>query len=119
MAQIGSVRAAEINSVVTWLADLTRDRKLPQKLLMLHQFRLSMIGGRARIDTGRDELAVLIHADGFGTPGEKFNTWRNLRTDPPRRVFWGWKNFYDEDRPTFTPRRTMAVTPCPVFVSYQ
>jgi len=119
MVQIGSVRAAEINSVARWLADLTRDRKLPQKLLMLHQFRLSMIGERARIDTGRDELAVLIHADGFGTPGEKFNTWRNLRTDPPRRVFWGWKNFYDEDRPTFTPRRTMAVTPCPVFVSYQ
>jgi hypothetical protein len=119
MVQIGSVRAAEINSVVRWLADLTRDRKLPQKLLMLHQFQRSMIGGRARIDTGRDELAVLIHADGFGTPGEKFNTWRNLRTDPPRRVFWGWKNFYDEDRPTFTPRRTMAVAPCPVFVSYQ
>ncbi len=119
MVQIGSVRAAEVNSVATWLANLTRDRKLPQKLLMLHQFRLSMIGGRSRIDTGRDELAVLIHADGFGTPGEKFNTWRNLRTDPPRRVFWGWKNFYDEDRPTFTPRRTMALKPCPVFVSYQ
>ncbi|HEX6075132.1 MAG TPA: hypothetical protein VFZ32_07705 [Micromonosporaceae bacterium] len=119
MVQIGSVSAAEVNSVVVWLAEFTRTRKLPQKLLMVHQFRLSMIGDRRRIDTGRDELAVLIHADGFGTPGQKFDTWRNLRADPPRRVWWGWKNFYDEDRPTFTPRRTMAVTPCPVFVSYQ
>jgi phosphohistidine swiveling domain-containing protein len=119
MVQIGSVRAAEVNSVVDWLADFTRERKLPQKLLMVHQFRRSMIGDRGRIDTGRDEVAVLIHADGFGTPGQKFDTWRSLRTDPPRRVWWGWKNFYDEDRPTFTPRRTMSITPRPVFVSYQ
>lgn len=119
MVQIGSVRAAEVNSVVNWLADLTRKRKLPQKLLLLHQFQLSMIANRHQVITSRDELAVMIHADGFGTPGQKLNTWRNLRADPPRQVWWGWKNFYDEDRPTFTPRRTMAITPCPVFVSYQ
>ena len=119
LGQIGSVSAAEVNSVVAWLAKLSGDRKLPQKLLMLHQFRLSMIGDRKRIDTGRDELAVLIHADGFGGAGEKFNTWRNLRADPPQHVWWGWKNFYDEDRPMFTPARTVAIKPSPVFVSYQ
>mgnify|MGYP006981339232 FL=1 len=30
-----------------------------------------------------------------------------------------WKNFYDEDTPTFTPEETMAVDPKPWFVSYQ
>jgi hypothetical protein len=65
--QIGSVPVEEINSVITWFADLTRDRGLPQKLLMIHQFRTSMIVGRDRLDTSRDELCVLIHADGFGT----------------------------------------------------
>jgi hypothetical protein len=34
-------------------------------------------------------------------------------------VFWGWKNFYDEDKPTFSPQQTVAVSPSPVFVSYQ
>ncbi|WP_214365661.1 hypothetical protein [Pseudonocardia sp. H11422] len=118
--QIGSVTAAEVNTVIGWLADLTRDRRLPQKLLMLHQFRLTMISDRKLVDTSRDELAVLVHADGFGTPDRKFETWNSLRAEPPPGVWWGWKNFYDEDEPTFTPAQTVAITPAPpVFVSYQ
>jgi len=119
LAQIGSVSAAEINKTAAWLADLTRQHKLPQKVLMLHQFRLDMITNRASVDTSYDELRVVIHADGFGTRGEKFNTWRNMHVKPPPNVWWGWKNFYDEDRPTFTPRQTVAVAPSPVFISYQ
>jgi hypothetical protein len=118
--QIGSVSVEELNAVLGWLADLTRDEVLPQKLLMVHQFRTSMIVGRERLNTSRDELSVLIHADGFGSPGEKFATWNALHVNEPAGVRWGWKNFYDEDRPLFTPAETMAVGPAPpVFVSYQ
>jgi len=119
LVQIGSVTAAEVNSVVTWLADLTRAHKLPQKLLLLHQFQLQMISDRAQVDTSRDELAVLIHADGFGSPGAKFDTWNAMHVGPPPNVWWGWKNFIDEDSPTFTPAETMAIEPRPLFVSYQ
>jgi hypothetical protein len=119
MVQIGSVRAGEVNDVASWLAELTRRHRLPQKLLVLHQFRLDMITDRASVETGHDELAVLIHADGFGSAGQKFNTWNALHAGAPDRVWWGWKNFYDEDQPTFTPRQTVAVDPSPVFVSYQ
>jgi hypothetical protein len=119
LVQIGSVTAGEINTVVTWLADLTRVHKLPQKLLMLHQFQLQMIQDRPSLDTSRDELAVLIHADGFGSPGAKFETWNLMHDSPPPNVWWGWKNFIDEDSPTFTPAETMAVEPRPLFVSYQ
>jgi hypothetical protein len=119
MVQIGSVDAAEVNRVVAWLADLTARHRLPQKLLVLHQFTLQMITNRGEVDTGRDELAVLIHADGFGTPGQKLQTWDALHANAPEGVWWGWKNFYDEDRPTFTPGETVAVEPSPRFVSYQ
>jgi hypothetical protein len=119
MVQIGSVDAAEVNQVVEWLADLTAEHQLPQKLLVLHQFTLRMITDRADVHTGRDELAVLIHADGFGTPTQKYNTWDALHVNPPPDVWWGWKNFYDEDQPTFTPEKTVAVSPSPVFISYQ
>ena len=40
LEQIGTVDAAEINQVVDWLADLVRDHALPQKLLIVHQFRI-------------------------------------------------------------------------------
>jgi hypothetical protein len=119
MQQIGSVTAAEVNATAAWLAQLTAERRLPQKLLMLHQFRLDMISNRSALDTTHDELQVVIHADGFGTRGQKLDTWRFLRVSPPPNVKWGWKNFYDEDQPTFTPAQTVELNPSPVFISYQ
>jgi hypothetical protein len=112
MVQIGSVDAAEINEVGQWLAQLTREHNLPQKVL-------DMISNRAALVTDYDELRVVIHADGFGSPGAKHGTWNTLRGDAPGNIAWGWKNFYDEDKPTFTPQQTLAVSPDIVFVSYQ
>ncbi|MBO1751300.1 hypothetical protein J4G33_05735 [Actinotalea sp. BY-33] len=120
LRQIGSVEIDEVNQVVDYLADLTREEALPQKLLVLHQFRLSMIRDRERLDTSRDEVAVLIHADGQGSQPAKQDTWRALRAGAPEGVTWGWKNFIDEDTPTLTPTETFRdVQPTPRFVSYQ
>ena len=118
-AQIGSVDAEEVNRVIDWLADLTRDSGGPQKLLILHQFSTAMITNRDQIDTSRPELAVSLHADGHGTPDLKMGTWDALRAGLSPDIWMAWKNFYDEDTPTFTPAQTMAVEPRPWFVSYQ
>lgn len=119
MAQIGSVDAAEINRTNDWLAKLTRDRRLPQKVVILHQFQRRMISDRADLDSSHPELALVLHADGNGTPGQKLATWNNLRRDLPKGIRMAWKNFIDEDSPTFTPQQTFALTPKPWFVSYQ
>ncbi|WP_250448226.1 hypothetical protein, partial [Actinotalea sp. C106] len=120
LRQIGSVEIDEVNQVVDYLADLTREEALPQKLLILHQFRLSMIRDRERLDTSREEVSVLIHADGQGSQPAKQDTWRALRAGAPEDVTWGWKNFIDEDTPTLTPTETFRdVRPTPRFVSYQ
>jgi hypothetical protein len=120
LTQIGSVDVQEVNRVVTWLADLTQENRLPQKLLVLHQFRLDMLPGRDRVDLGRDELAVMVHADGQGPQGSKQATWRNLRAGAQDDLWWGWKNFYDEDSPMLTPEQTVAqVDPLPQLISYQ
>jgi hypothetical protein len=116
--QIGSVNIDEINEVGEWLAGLVREHNLPQKLLMLHQFRTTMIVDRQLLNTGHDELATLVHADGFGTQPMKMNTWNVLRQNAPN-VFWGWKNFIDEDRPMLDPAQTMHVSSDILFVSYQ
>jgi hypothetical protein len=78
-----------------------------------------MISDRAQVDTGHDELAALIHADGFGTVGQKFATWDTLRQNPLPSVWWDWKNFHDEDQPMFTPAETVAIEPSPVYLSYR
>jgi hypothetical protein len=117
--QIGSVTIAEVNSVVNWLAELTARYHLPQKLLVLHQFRLSMLLGEQDLDTHHDDLAIVIHMDGQGTPAEKWQTWRSVLGAAPRGVFFGWKNFLVKDHPMADPQQTMDRTPQPVMVSYQ
>ena len=120
LRQIGSVGIDEVNGVVTWLADLTREKALPQKLLVLHQFRLAMVEGRERLDTSRQELAVMVHADGQGAQPDKQATWRALHQGAPAPLSWGWKNFYDEDLPMLTAAETIAqVSPRPQLITYQ
>lgn len=118
LRQIGSVGVDEVNAVGDWLAQLTRDHALPQKVFLLHQFSLRMITERERLDVSHDELAVMIHADGQGSQPAKAGTWNALRAGAPP-VHWGWKNFYDEDQPMLDPTQTYQVQPTPDLVTYQ
>jgi hypothetical protein len=119
LRQIGSVSAGQINVVGRWLAGLTARHHLPQKLLVLHQFQLSMIGDERRLDTHYGDLAIVIHMDGQGTPRDKQKTWKAVTRAAPPGVFFGWKNFYTKDHPMLGPRQTMARKPGPVMISYQ
>lgn len=119
LGQIGAVDAEEINSVITWLADLTAAAKLPQKLLLLHQFQLSSIRAEQNIDLGRDQIQVLIHMDGQGSPALKDSTWLAVTRTAPEGVPFGWKNFYHEDKPMLSAADTMTRKPTPMMISYQ
>lgn len=119
LAQIGAVDAAEINRVVDWLAGIVREEALPQKLLIVHQFRPSMVTNRDLIEAP-PELAVLIHMDGQGSLPAKYDTWNRLTGQADvDRFYWGWKNFYDEDRPMAAPEQVLELSPRVVFVSFQ
>ncbi|WP_249523267.1 hypothetical protein, partial [Modestobacter marinus] len=120
LVQIGQVGIDEVNQVVTWLADLVQENDLPQKLLVLHQFQVRMIVDRERLDTSRDELAILVHVDGQGSQPAKQSTWEVLHRDAPQPLYWGWKNFIDEDVPMISPQETIeTVQPTPELVTYQ
>ncbi|WP_181065377.1 hypothetical protein [Rathayibacter rathayi] len=120
LQQIGRVSAAEVDSVSEWLADLVQSEGLPPKMFVLHQFRLSMLQDRESIRRDRPELEFLIHVDGQGSQPDKQATWDALHGGAPKDIAWGWKNFYDEDKPMLTPAETMAeVRPLPDLVTYQ
>ncbi len=119
LRQIGTVTAAEINTVSEWLAGIVREEALPQKLFLIHQFRFSMITERETIESP-SELAVVIQMDGQGPLTTKYQTYDVLTAGTENAGWlWGWKNFYDEDSPTATPQQTLEVDPEPVFISYQ
>ncbi len=113
---IGSVTAVEVNRVVHYVAALTRRNDLPQKLLMVHQFRADMVRHIERVRRPR-ALAMVQHVDGFGSQQAKLNTYHAVAK--PKRFHLGFKLFYDEDTDLFTPRQVMHIRPRVGFVSYQ
>jgi len=119
MVHRGSASAAEVNEVSQWLAELIEAHHLPQKLLLLHQFRLSMLPDRQNIDSSNSNLVFMVQMDGQGGQPGKQDTWNVIRSGAPDSLQFGWKNFYTKDSPTLTPEQTMAVSPQPWYVSYQ
>ncbi len=120
LQRIGHMSAGEINRVSAWLARLTRTNTLPQKLFVVHQFQTQMVRDRDRLVTDHPELATVIHVDGQGPPAAKHGTWQMIRKDAPPHVFWGWKNFVDEDEPMLNAAQTWRqVRPHPDLITYQ
>lgn len=114
---IGSVHADEVNEVVRYLARIVREEHLPEKLLVVHQFRHDMIVDRDRIEHP-EELAVTIHVDGFGSRSQKLATYGALAL-ADGRFHNGFKLFYDEDTDLFQPHEVLELTPTPELISYQ
>jgi len=113
---IGSVHAAEVNRTSLWLSHLVEREGLPQKLFVLHQFRLSMLPDIQRI-VHRPGLAMVQHADGFGSRGQKLATYHAITR--PQQFRQGFKLFYHWDKHRFTPQEVRRIRPVVSFVSYQ
>ena len=113
---IGSVGAREVNRVTRWLARLSRNHNLPQKLFLLHTFRTSMIRNIGSIKI-RPRLAMIEHVDGFGSPAQKLATYHAVAR--PKKFHMGFKLFYDEDKPLMSARRVKQIRPVVEFVSFQ
>jgi hypothetical protein len=116
--RIGTVDGSEVNETIAYLDSVVRRYRLPPKALVVHQFTPSMVTNKAVI-RGTANVIVLFQMDGFGTLELKLASWDRMLADLPPGALVGWKNFYDEDRPTPTPAQTMAVRPTPTYVSYQ
>jgi hypothetical protein len=113
---IGHVSAFEVNRTARWLSQLTKQRGLPEKLFVLHQFRTSMIEDIGAIGA-RAHLAMVQHVDGFGTRSQKLQTYRTVAE--PEQFVMGFKLFYDEDTDLMTPAAVQRIRPRVRFVSYQ
>lgn len=120
--QIGTMDAATINRVSSYLAGLTARERLPEKLFIVHQFQKRMLPDRAKV-VDRPGLALVFHVDGFGPQRDKRETYGLLSVEdglaPGGRAHNGYKLFLDEDPDLMTPAETMGLVPRPELVSYQ
>jgi hypothetical protein len=103
LRDIGQVSADEVNRVSAWLADLTRRNHLPQKLLLLHQFRLDMLPDRAQILVP-PELALVVQM-----AHRKSSSRRGGRSPPAAR-----QEFSSAGRTSMTRTHPSAPRPTPL-----
>jgi hypothetical protein len=103
--------------VSAWLAGLVARNRLPQKLLLIHQFTDDMVDDTQLQE--RPELAMVLNADGFGTQELKRVKYRAF-TSSPRPFFGkGFKLFYREDTDLMRPREVLRLRPPPDVVVYE
>ncbi len=83
---IGHVSAPEVNATTSWLNDLTQQYKLPQKLLLIHEFTDDMVPEQQL--KPRSDLAYVLNVDGFGTQSLKVAKYKGFMAQtaqlPPR-----------------------------------
>ncbi|MDQ3587163.1 MAG: hypothetical protein M3375_02260 [Actinomycetota bacterium] len=114
---IGSTDARTVNEVSAYLSRIVRERKLPQKILLVHRFTKSMIEDERalRRDPG---VALTVNVDGFGTQAQKRAKYREL-TRGRRGRHDGFKLFFREDTRLMSPRQTLRMRPSPDVVTYE
>jgi hypothetical protein len=115
--EIGSVTAHEVNEVSKHLSGIVQRNRLPEKLLLVHQFTSDMIENRKQLRE-YPGVALTLNVDGFGTPQLKRKKYHELvRGDDPG--YQGFKLFYREDTGLMSPTQVLRLRPQPSFVVYE
>ena len=121
----GSTTGEELDQVAAYLAALVRARRLPQKIMVVHQLAPRVIRNLERLRPHR-EVAVIKSVDGIGSPAAKTDTWNRLVAGLgrlPGGVHPGFKLFFEEDaRGASTlmgPAQVMRLRPTPEYILYE
>ncbi len=116
--QVGASYASEITSAAQTLSTITERNNLPAKVLVIHQFQYGMVLNKENL-APVENVEMVLHADGFGTPKVKYDKYEALVTQEPIQ-YGGFKLFYDQDTPLLSPEQVLTeLEPPPAVVSYQ
>lgn len=114
---IGSIDAADVQWAQQWLMELASEEGLSPKLLIVHQFKESMITNKANI-APMPGVQLVIDADGWGPPDQKRATY-DIVNNVTSVEYAGVKLFYKQDDPLMTAEDIVSLEPSPLFVMYQ
>ncbi len=111
----GSISAKKLNKASLEIQSIIRNQGLPQKLMIVHQFRKASISKDGEVKR-RDDVDVTFNFDGIGSPSAKKAGYRQLSTT---RLFNGFSLFYQLDSDLMGPKSVLKLDPSPDYVMYQ
>jgi hypothetical protein len=113
----GSISAAEVAYAGKILGDLVRQHNLPDKVLVLHQFRDDMLPDKAKI-APMPNVDLVLMMDGWGSVESKVGNYDYFVKEQLIQ-YGGIKLFYRQDVPVMTPQQVLELDPTPLVVIYQ
>lgn len=115
--EFGTLSAAEIAEAGKLLADIVTRFNIPDKVLVIHQFRASMLPDKALIQP-MEHVELVVVMDGWGAPAAKLGNYVAFVRDELIQ-YGGIKIFYRQDDPLLTPEEVIKLDPSPVIIIYQ
>lgn len=112
---VGSVGANGLNEVSKKLEQIAEDKHLPDKAMIVHQFRRTSIHHRKDVKLRR-KVDVALNFDGIGSKQSKKAGYKSLLQPP---LFNGFSLFYKLDSGLMKPRQVLNLDPKPDYVMYQ
>ena len=117
-ADLGYLDAADINRAQELVSNYLTEHNLPPRVMIVHQFRLSMITNRDRI-SAYPNIDLVINADGFGAPGVKIQAYNAITQTGGGVRIPGVKLFYQYDIPLMSEQAILDLVPTPLVIMYQ
>jgi hypothetical protein len=115
---IGSTDAKTVNAVSRYLRKVVRKYRLPDKMLLIHQFTDSMIRNKQQLKPAHG-VPLVLNVDGFGGQEVKIAKYHDFTNPRVRHVHAGFKLFYKEDTNTMAPSQVLQLRPRPDVVIYE
>ncbi|MEO8851730.1 MAG: hypothetical protein ABI360_08370 [Allobranchiibius sp.] len=117
----GSMTGAQVDEVAAYLSGLVQKNDLPEKALIVHVLRTSILT-RPEGMRQRPGVALVKSVDGIGGPESKTSTYNRVMAGTPAWFRPGFKLFYTEDSktgPLMTTQQVLALTPKPDYVLFE
>jgi hypothetical protein len=114
---IGGMDAAEINKAQEALQKLVDEYRLPNKILVVHQFWSEMIRNKEALQQFPN-VDLVIDMDGFGPASDKIAGYERFVKEDGA-AHGGMKLFYEQDTGLMPPEQVDGLEPQPDVVIYQ
>jgi len=119
---VGSLNAADINTIIGQLAAIPMQYHVPRKVLVIHEFRPEVLIHKEQIKA--DPLvSIVLHVDSVGNfaggSADKVLQYAEWVKQQPIQ-YGGFKLFYNLESPyhLMTPTEVMALDPPPLVITY-
>lgn len=115
---IGTLDCLDINTAIQRIEALTEQERLPNKIVIVHQFRDYMLTNKDQLDLNEPRVDVVLNMDGFGGQDTKLQNY-DILVHQAGMKYGGIKLFYKHDVNLLSEQQVEDLDPRPAIIMYQ